>query len=93
MLKKQKKEEKWFFVDMLAAAYEAELCNFNKGLNNWISPSPLLPKVALSKARAKLEHTTFIELKDHLDQQHQERFDPKLGNMAVLLFFVYHFSF
>ena len=70
---------------MPAAAYEAELCNFNKGLNKLDIAEPLATKGALSKARAKLEHTAFIELNDHLLQQHQERFDPKLWNGFFLL--------
>lgn len=75
----------YFFVNMPSAAYEAELCNFNKDLNGLDIAEPMATKGALSKAREKLEHTAFIELNDHLTQHYQGRFDPKLWNGFFLL--------
>jgi hypothetical protein len=75
----------YFFTNMPSAAYEAELCNFNKDLKGLDIAEPIATKGALSKAREKLEHTAFINLNGHLIQQYQERFDPKLWNGFFLL--------
>jgi hypothetical protein len=75
----------YFFVNMPQAAYEAELCRFNKELHRLDIAEPIATKSALTKAREKLEPSAFIELNSHMVNQYHRLFAPKKWHEFYLL--------
>jgi hypothetical protein len=64
----------YFFVNMPQAAYEAELCRFNKEFHRLDIAEPIATKSALTKAREKLEYSAFIELNSYLVNRYHRLF-------------------
>ena len=75
----------YFFLNMPRAAYETELCNFNRTLQHLDVAEPLATKGALTKARRKLNHCAFIEMNNHLAEYYQRDFNPLRWNGFLLL--------
>jgi hypothetical protein len=75
----------YFFVNMPQAAYEAELCRFNKELHRLDIAEPIATKSALTKAREKLEYSAFVELNNYLVNRYHWLFATKKWNDFYLL--------
>jgi len=75
----------YYMINLPAAAYETELCNLNKNVNDLDIAEPLATKGALTKAREKMSHMAFIELNDHLLDQAQAHFAPNRWQGFFLL--------
>lgn len=74
-----------FFVNLPSAAYEAELCSFNKSLHNLDIAEPIVTAGALTKAREKFEHSAFIELNEQLADRYYHYYNPARWNGFFLL--------
>jgi len=70
---------------MPRAAYETELCSFNRALNRLDIAEPIATKGALTKARHKLDHQAFIEINKHMIDQYHRGFNPIRWNGFFLL--------
>jgi hypothetical protein len=75
----------YYMINLHVAIYETELCNLNKNLNELDIAEPQATKGALTKAREKPSHLTFIELNDHLMNLSQMHFAPKGWNAFFIL--------
>jgi hypothetical protein len=72
-------------INLPAAAYETELCSFNKHLKGLDIAEPLATKGALTKARGKMSHMAFIEINDHLVNMSKLNFAPNRWRGFFLL--------
>jgi hypothetical protein len=66
-----------FLLNMNNQSYQEELDRYFQTLHHTEVPKRILYKGNLSKARAKLKHTAFIELNDHLATSFYESFKPE----------------
>lgn len=67
----------FFFLNMNNNSYQDELDRYFQTVHKQAVPKRILYKGNLSKARAKLNYTAFIELNDHLARSFCESFNPE----------------
>jgi hypothetical protein len=66
----------FFLINLIKGSYQDELDKFFQAVNRFEVAKRIVSKVALSKARMKLEYAAFIELNRHLADYFYRKFKP-----------------
>ena len=74
-----------FLINLVRGSYQDELDKFFKSICRFDVAKRFVSKVALTKARMKLKFEAFVELNQHMVQQFEKHFQPRIWSGFRLL--------